>query len=440
MPQIKIIHTEVQTEDEVVDTLYGDTVSLDGALTFSAQCAVDVDTPSAKTFDSGVAASLVDQSITYTANERGVAGDDITLELIDPGTDSALIIDVTDLAIVVTLAYATGAVTTDADALVAALNLDPDASALITASGTGNTPLTALAETPLAGGVASEVSISVAEVTELTFDTKANTDEGDYVVLYDTLGRAWAAAADLTGSDPEPTGEVWASIPSARKAQVDLSAATTAADVAAAFEVALDALGSFPFTTDDSAADGTMVVTCTTAGHTLDAETFNTDDSGAGSIAAAVTEDGANGLMTIPTHGLTTGLKGQLTSTGTLPGGLSTATDYFVIVVDANTISLASTLANAIAEIPVPVVLTNQGSSGAVNTFTPTSIAGASVKLQKSNDGATWSDEGSATNITVDANIWLEKVNPTGRYMRLAFAITAGRFSASNTIVVKGPN
>jgi hypothetical protein len=106
--------------------------------------------------------------------------------------------------------------------------------------------------------------------------------------------------------------------------------------------------------------------------------------------------------------------------------------------VSANTVAFASSLVNA--QAGTKINLTSQGTSGAVNTFTPTSIAGATVKLQKSNDGTSWADEGSSTNITADAVLWLEKADPTANYMRLAFTITAGRFSTSNTIVVKGPN
>ena len=74
-----------------------------------------------------------------------------------------------------------------------------------------------------------------AEVDTFTFDTFANTTSGDYMVVYDTAGLAWAAAADKTGSAPAPTGAIWTAIPAGRKVQVDISTATTAADVAALF-------------------------------------------------------------------------------------------------------------------------------------------------------------------------------------------------------------
>src|SRR3954470_1777440 len=68
MPQIKVIYTEVQTTGELTDVAYGDPIPLDGAITFSAQCNADVDTPSAKTFDSGAA----NVSDTSTVADVGV--------------------------------------------------------------------------------------------------------------------------------------------------------------------------------------------------------------------------------------------------------------------------------------------------------------------------------------------------------------------------------
>lgn len=143
--------------------------------------------------------------------------------------------------------------------------------------------------------------------------------------------------------------------------------------------------------------------------------------------------DASGDTITITGHGLTTGLKCQVSSATTLPAGLLVLTDYFVIVVDADTFKLASSLANALAGTEVDI--TDQGTG--THTITPTSIAGGAVKLQKSNNGSTWIDEGSATNITADDEIALEKVDPTFRYYRLHFALTAGRLSADCHILVK---
>lgn len=65
-----------------------------------------------------------------------------------------------------------------------------------------------------------------------------------------------------------------------------------------------------------------------------------------------------------------TGRKVQLTTTGTLPTGLSLATDYYIIVVDSTHIQLASSLANAIAGTAIN--LTGQGSGTNTGTHTGT--------------------------------------------------------------------
>ena len=55
------------------------------------------------------------------------------------------------------------------------------------------------------------------------------------------------------------------------------------------------------------------------------------------------------GVVTLNGHGLITGDCIELTTTGTLPTGLSVNTNYYVIYLNANTFNLASTLALAIA-------------------------------------------------------------------------------------------
>lgn len=104
-------------------------------------------------FTAAVASTLTDQDITYTAQTAGVAGDSITIELInDAATDVALSINVTGTDIAVTLEKVADAIVTTADELVAAINADQDAYALVMASGSGQSPLIALAQTALSGG------------------------------------------------------------------------------------------------------------------------------------------------------------------------------------------------------------------------------------------------------------------------------------------------
>lgn len=150
--------------------------------------------------------------------------------------------------------------------------------------------------------------------------------------------------------------------------------------------------------------------------------------------AAAVFTAAASDICTAAAHGYTTGLKGQASSDTTLPAGLAAVTDYFVIVLSANTFSLASSLVNALAGTAIDITDAGTG----VHTFTPTALAGGSVKLEKSNDGSNWSDVAAATAVTADAVVWFEIDRPKYKYARLSYTLTAGRMSSDNYVFVRG--
>lgn len=65
-------------------------------------------------------------------------------------------------------------------------------------------------------------------------------------------------------------------------------------------------------------------------------------------------------------HGLLTGHKVQLSTTGTLPTGLATSTDYYIIRVDADNIKFASSVANAVAGTPVTITAASGGGTHTV--------------------------------------------------------------------------
>ena len=152
---------------------------------------------------------------------------------------------------------------------------------------------------------------------------------------------------------------------------------------------------------------------------------INVDVPAADEVEAVDTDEDT---ATFTAHDLTTGLKGQLTTTDTLPAGLSLLTDYFIIVVDADTVKFATTLANALAGTDVDITDAGTGT----HTFTPTAIAGATLTLEKSNDNVHFDAIESATSITVDATKWLEKDEPTYKYFRMSYTLTAGRISVDN--------
>lgn len=369
-------------------------------------CVADVDTPSAKTFDSGKQATLVNQGVTYLADNRGVAGNSITVALIDTGVPSqSLEVNLVGTAISVNLA--------------------------------------------LDAGVAADL-----EVQDLTYTADdVGVAGNDITIAYVDDGTGGAETVDVTGTDIVVHMEAAVSTATQIKTAVDASAPASAlisvavtgtgsnAQNAAAETPLAD--GAEPAITTDADA----LIVALDASAPVQALISNTG-SGASPLTALSATPLATGAdteidldedaVTIPSAGLFNGLKGQLTSTGTLPAGLATSTDYYIIVVDDDTIQFAASLANAIADPPVPVDITDTGSNGAVNTFTPTSIAGGTIKLQQSNDDTNWADLGSATNITADANIYLEKDRPTSKYIRAAITLTAGHVTASLQVLGKG--
>lgn len=133
------------------------------------------------------------------------------------------------------------------------------------------------------------------EISTLTLPAFAGATSGDHVIFYDAAGLSWAFALDKTGAAPEPTGALWVAVNAARKVNVDVSGETTAAEMAAAVEVALNALTGFgaKFTTDDSAADGTLIITNDQDGPATNAAPYVSNESGAGSITVVVTQQGA---------------------------------------------------------------------------------------------------------------------------------------------------
>ncbi len=148
-------------------------VDLNGATKFSCQAVYDVQSPSAKTFDSGVASSLIVQDLTYTADLRGTAGDAITIAYTAGGTAGAEVVTVVGTAISVSISV-TPVVGSTATQVKAAVDASVAASALISVavSGTGATVQAAAVATHLAGGVASEVDVSA---NTLALDASAMT-------------------------------------------------------------------------------------------------------------------------------------------------------------------------------------------------------------------------------------------------------------------------
>jgi hypothetical protein len=140
--------------------------------------------------------------------------------------------------------------------------------------------------------------------------------------------------------------------------------------------------------------------------------------------------------ITISAHGYYTGLKVAASTTGTLPGGLS-ATDYYVIRVDADTIKLATSAAFALAGSAVDIT---SAAGGGTHTLTPAAISGASYKLQYSMDNVIWIDAGVTNNVTATSQFLHEKVDPMFNFVQVVWALSAGQIGYSVQTLVKEEN
>lgn len=147
--------------------------------------------------------------------------------------------------------------------------------------------------------------------------------------------------------------------------------------------------------------------------------------------------------ITITAHGFSTGLKVALSGTN-LPTGLS-ATNYWVIVNSVDSVSLATSLANATAG--TKVAITGAGTT-ADAALTPAALAttGFVVKLQQSNDGTNFFDVSGIT-VTITAagdTLWIV-TNPPALWHRVVITPTTGALtiwvlpcSRNNTIFSAG--
>lgn len=150
------------------------------------------------------------------------------------------------------------------------------------------------------------------------------------------------------------------------------------------------------------------------------------DDAPAAKTFTDADINNADDEITITAHPYVTGTKVALTTDGGLPTGLS-ATNYWVIVVDANTIKLASSLANAVAGTAVATADDGSGT----HTLTAATSAGNTAKLQVSNDGTNWTDLGSysVTIATTAGSTTWDVGAVSARYLAVLYTPSAGQVS-----------
>lgn len=95
-------------------------------------------------------------------------------------------------------------------------------------------------------------------------------------------------------------------------------------------------------------------------------------------IAQNTAIDETSDQITVTDHGLYTGLKVRVSSSGTIPTGLAEDTDYWVIVVDDNTFQLASSLSNAVNGVAVDITNKQTGNL-TVTPQAPSSVASVNL-------------------------------------------------------------
>lgn len=134
------------------------------------------------------------------------------------------------------------------------------------------------------------------------------------------------------------------------------------------------------------------------------------------------TTSAADDTVTITGHGYSTGLKIALTTAGTLPAGLS-ATNYYMIVVDANTLKFATSAANARAGTAVDI--TDAGGA-ANNTITPAALGAVVFTIQVSNDGTNWFSTSLTKTYSADANHFFALTDIYAKYVQLNTTVAAG--------------
>ncbi len=325
-------------------------------------------------------------------------------------------------------------------ALGTALAVDTNGTAIATA-GVFDELSIQLVYTDATPGVKTAVTGTL-DVSTVTCPAVAGATDRDYIIYKDTLGASWAIYLDKTGTSVAPTGALYTAIPAANKSKADISGVSTNIQVAAAVRGAFVALVGFTAVcTAAAVGDGTITFTSVVRAPCADMVPKNLDDTGAGSIthvhgtagiASAVNV--TDNTITIATHGYPTGLKVALTiNSGTLPAG-TTATNYYIIPATAGTVSLATSVANAIAGTAVDI--TDQGDATKTMTLTPAGLGTGTLKLQASNDGTNYDDLTSMTTaaLTAGGNKLLKLASTCHKWTRVVYTAGTGALTASYVV------
>lgn len=202
--------------------------------------------------------------------------------------------------------------------------------------------------------------------------------------------------------------------PTYYKSLANLSAFTAAATTAPCVGVLVDVIGFYRVT---SVTTATAQATTNTLGY---GDTF-TADAGTDVITWTSTTNRPSNILT--------GTRVQLTTTTTLPGGLATATNYYVIKVTDSTCKLATSYANAIAGTAIDITSAGTGTH-TMSRLLPRYTNGAGVQAIIFNPAAT--ALGAAT-----PNMSLGYTNSAQTASRATPGVLpVGKTAASNSLII----
>jgi hypothetical protein len=195
---------------------------------------------------------------------------------------------------------------------------------------------------------------------------------------------------------------------------LSMSAVTAAATVAPATAVLVDVIGFYRVT---SVTTTTAQATTNTLGQS---DTFTAND--------ATDEITFTSTANIPSN-LLTGTRVRVSTTTTLPAGLSAATDYYVIKVNHSVVKLATSYANAIAGTAINITSTGSGTH-TMSWLLPRYTNGSGVQAIFFNSNAT--PLGAAT-----PNLSLGYTNSAQTTSRATpTVLPVGKTAASNSLIL----
>lgn len=242
-PFTRALNTFAQTPQLAADSLYNGQATFSDTYTGDQSKTYLVRVTTAGGAESAYASlttnlDRADDDLVFTALAEGAAGEGVTIEYADPGAaGQALSVSVTDQAITVNLATdATGAVTSTAAEIMAAVNLNASASALVQAAhapgSDGAGLVSALGPQNLGQGAASAAFIS--NVASLTTDLAGADNDLNF-----SAGAAGTAgeAIRIQYLDPGAVGQALSVSVSGREITVRLATDGTGAVTSTAAQV-----------------------------------------------------------------------------------------------------------------------------------------------------------------------------------------------------------